>query len=300
MWLVVLGLVFTVSTTMNSYYAGALSPAVASLLGLAGALAWEHRHESAVLLGTAGVVLVTTGYTAWLLPAGGTGQPSWLAAAVVALGLVAAAVLVGLAVAGRRGHRAVGPAVVGGALAVAAVLLVPAAASASVVAEGLGPFDTPFQPALATDVIHGVFAPPPATIATLGQIEQVRRGAPYLMATQTSAVAAEFIYDTGEEVLPLGGYTGTIPSPTASATAALVAAKQFHLALVASPGPRRARPGWSPTASTCRRIRRHLGRRRASRSTTACRSLRRHAEHPVPSLVRRTQPAGGRWYGPSP
>ncbi|HXN59995.1 MAG TPA: glycosyltransferase family 39 protein [Acidimicrobiales bacterium] len=255
-WLVVLGVVFTVSTTMNSYYAGALSPAVAGLLGLGGALAWEHRHESGVLLGTAGVVLITTGYTAWLLPTGGTGQPSWLTGAVVALGLAAAAVLVGLAVAGRRGHRAVVPAAVavGGVLAVAAVLLVPAAASASVVAEGLGPFDTPFQPDLATEVIHGVFAPPPATLATLGQIEQVRRGAPYLMATQTSAVAAEFIYDTGEEVLPLGGYTGTIPSPTASATAALVAAKQFHLALVASPG---ATPGAAWVVAHCLHVSPH-------------------------------------------
>ena len=250
-WLLALGVVFTVSTTMNSYYAAALSPAVAGLLGLGGALAWEHRHESGVLLGSAGVVLVTTGYAAWLLPTGGTGLPSWLAAAVVVLGLVAAAVLVGLVVAGRREHAAV---VVGGALAVAAVLLVPAAASASVVAEELGPFDTPFQPTVATTVIHAVFAPPPATLATLGQIEQVRRGAPYLMATQTSAVAAEFVYDTGEEVLPLGGYTGTIPSPTASAIASLVAAKQFHLALVASPG---ATPGAAWVVAHCLHVSPH-------------------------------------------
>ncbi len=257
-WLIVLGVVFTVSTTMNSYYAGALSPAVAGLLGLGGTLAWEHRHEVGVLLGTAGVVLVTTGYAAWLLPTGGTGQPSWLAAAVVALGLVAAAVLVGLAVTRRRddGTSAL-PAVVGGALAAGAMLLVPAAASASVVAEGLGPFDTPFQPALATRVIHAVFAPPPAKLATLGQIEQVRRGAPYLMATQTSAVAAEFIYDTGEEVLPLGGYTGTIPSPTASAVASMVAAKQFHLALVASPG---ATPGAAWVVAHCL----HVSQRQAA------------------------------------
>jgi 4-amino-4-deoxy-L-arabinose transferase-like glycosyltransferase len=253
-WLVVLGLVFTVSTTMNSYYAGALSPAVAGLLGLGGALAWEHRHEVGVLLGTAGVVLVTTGYTAWLLPTGGTGQPSWLAGAVVTLGLVAAAVLVGLAVTGRRDRAAALPAVVAGALAVTAVLFVPAVASGSVVAEGLGPFDTPFQPALSTEVIHGVFAPPPATLATLGQIEQVRRGAPYLMATQTSAVAAEFIYDTGEEVLPLGGYTGTIPSPTASAIASMVAAKQFHLALVASPG---STPGAAWVVAHCLHVSPH-------------------------------------------
>ena len=293
-WLVVLGVVFTVSTTMNSYYAGALSPAVAGLLGLGGALAWEHRHESGVLLGTAGVVLVTTGYTAWLLPTGGTGQPSWLTGAVVALGLVAAAVLVGLAVAGRRGHRAVVAAAVavGGVLAVAAVLLVPAAASASVVAEGLGPFDTPFQPALATEVIHGVFAPPPATLATLGQIEQVRRGAPYLMATQTSAVAAEFIYDTGEEVLPLGGYTGTIPSPTASATAALVAAKQFHLALVASPG---ATPGAAWVVAHCLHVSPHAGGTGAGAAAqdlllpTEARGP--VAEHSVPPLTRCPQPA---------
>jgi 4-amino-4-deoxy-L-arabinose transferase-like glycosyltransferase len=253
-WLVLLGVVFTVSTTMNSYYAGALSPAVAGLLALGAALAWERRAETRVLLGTAVVVLGTVGYAAWLLPEQGTGLPPGLAVAVDVLGLAAGALLVGLAVAGRRGHHAVVPAFVGGALAVVAVLLVPAAASASVVAEGLGPFDTPFQPALATAVIHGVFAPPPAKLATLGQIEQVRRGAPYLMATQTSAAAAAFIYDTGDEVLPLGGYTGTIPSPTASAMASMVAAKQFHLALVASPG---ATPGAAWVVAHCLHVSTH-------------------------------------------
>ena len=253
-WLVVLGVVFTVSTTMNSYYAGALSPAVAGLLGVGAALAWEHRHERGVLLGTAAVVLGTVGYAAWLLPARGTGLPPGLAEAVGVLGLAAAALMVTLTLRGRRRPPGRALALSGGALAVAAVLLVPAVASASVVAEGLGPFDTPFEPTGATTVIHAVFAPPPATLATLGQIEQVRRGAPYLMATQTSAVASEFIYDTGEEVLPLGGYTGTIPWPTASATAALVAAKQFHLALVAAPG---ATPGAAWVVAHCLHVSPH-------------------------------------------
>ena len=78
LWLVVLGVVFTVSTTMNSYYAGALSPAVAGLLGLRyrpglGAPA----REPAVLLGS-------TPRWCWSRPAtrhgscrrAGTGQPS--------------------------------------------------------------------------------------------------------------------------------------------------------------------------------------------------------------------------------
>ena len=35
------------------------------------------------------------------------------------------------------------------------------------------------------------------------------------MATQTSAVAAPFIYDSGREVLPIGGYTGNDPGAVA-------------------------------------------------------------------------------------
>ena len=42
-WLVVLLIVFSASTTINPYYLAALSPAIASLLGMGVALAWEHR-----------------------------------------------------------------------------------------------------------------------------------------------------------------------------------------------------------------------------------------------------------------
>ena len=92
-WLVVLAVVFTFSTTMNSYYAAALSPAVAALLGIGGALAWEYRRRPSVQALTAGVALVTVGYAAWLLPPAGTGLPPWLAPVAAALGLAAAAVL---------------------------------------------------------------------------------------------------------------------------------------------------------------------------------------------------------------
>jgi 4-amino-4-deoxy-L-arabinose transferase-like glycosyltransferase len=236
-WLVVLGVVFTVSTTMNSYYAGALSPAAAALLGIGGAIAWEHRRRPAVVLIAAATVLVTVGYTAWLLPSRGTGLPHWLATAVVAVGLLAVAVL--LWTAWRRaeaspGRGAATVAALGWALAAAAVLLVPAVASGSVVAEALGPFDTPFQPPIATRVLHQVFAPQPNP-GGLAQIRAVQRGAPYLMAAQTSAVAAVFIYATGEEVVPLGGYTGTIPAPSVAAVRSMIAHRDFHLALIASP-----------------------------------------------------------------
>jgi 4-amino-4-deoxy-L-arabinose transferase-like glycosyltransferase len=234
-WLVVLAVLFSVSTTMNSYYAGALSPAVAGLLGIGSALAWQRRREAWVAVVTAATVLVTVGYAAWILPTRGTGLPAGLAAAAIVLGLAA---VLALALSALRHRTRAGPApeaVIAAILTGAALLLVPAIASASVVAEGLGPFDTPFQSAGVTRFVHTVFAPQPSPPA-LAAIEAARRGAPFLMAAQTSAVAAPYIYATGEEVLPLGGYTGTIPAPSTAATRAMIAAGDFHLALVASPG----------------------------------------------------------------
>jgi 4-amino-4-deoxy-L-arabinose transferase-like glycosyltransferase len=230
LWLVVLGVVFTVSTTMNSYYASALAPAVAALLGIGGALAWERRRSPRVVLGTAAVVTATVAYAAWLLPSSGTGLPSWLEPVVIALGVLATAVLLAVAL-GRAGARLP---VAGAGLAAATLLVVPVVATASVVTESLGPFDTPFQPAFVTAGTHTIFAPASAP-AGLAAIERVRRGAPWLMAAQTSAVASPFIYATGEEVLPLGGYTGVTPSPTAAEVHSYVTGARFHLALIATP-----------------------------------------------------------------
>jgi len=262
-WLVVLAVVFTFSTTMNSYYAAALSPAVAALLGIGGALAWEYRRRPSVQALTAGVALVTVGYAAWLLPPAGTGLPPWLAPVAAALGLAAAAVLGwSLWRAARPSggvdttrHVAFDAAAAGCVLAGLAVLLVPAAASASVVATGLGPFDTPFQPVRVTDFLHSVFAPQPSPPG-LADLEQVRHGAPALMAAQTSAVAAPFIYATGDEVLPLGGYTGIIPSPSAAQLAARISAGYFHLALIAKPG---ATAGTAYVAAHCLHVPRKSG-----------------------------------------
>ncbi len=235
-WLAVLAVVFTVSTAMNSYYAGALSPAVAGVAGIAAALAWERRRQPSVLLGVAGAVLVTAGYAVWLLPAAGTGLPAFLLPAVAAAGLVVAAALVLLAAKTRRtAVPGTGMAAAGVAAALLAVLITPAVASVSVAADGLGPFDTPFQPAALTAAIHRTFAPqssPPG----LRRLEAASQGAPYLMAIQTAALAAPYIFATGQETLPLGGFTGATPEPSPASLAAMVSSGDFRLALVASPG----------------------------------------------------------------
>jgi NaMN:DMB phosphoribosyltransferase len=85
----------------------------------------------------------------------------------------------------------------------------------------------------ATRFTRSFFGAPLQSISTLPAIEKARGAAPDLAATQTAVLAAPFIYATGQEVLPIGGYTGSIPAPTVRHLAALVAAGAFHLVLTA-------------------------------------------------------------------
>ena len=70
--------------------------------------------------------------------------------------------------------------------------------------------------------------------STIPRLEAVQFGAPYLLAAQSSALASVFIYDSGLEALPIGGFTGTIPAPTLRQLQADIRAGQFHLVLAAA------------------------------------------------------------------
>jgi 4-amino-4-deoxy-L-arabinose transferase-like glycosyltransferase len=227
-WLVALVLTFSFSSSINSYYTAALSPPIAGLTAAGSLVAWRARRSPWARCTVAGAVVITVFYAAWLLPTTGTGLPGWLAPVAIGVGLgAAAALLVPLGGGGVRSRLVAA----GLAASVAAVSLVPAAASVSVAANRLGPFDTPFQPEAVTLGVRAFFGVLPATSRLLPPLEQARRGAPYLMATQTSALAAPFIYVSGQEVLPIGGFTGTIPSPTLSALVSMIRTGLFHLVL---------------------------------------------------------------------
>ena len=225
-WLIVLAAVFSVSSAINSYYTAALSPAVAALLAIGLVLAWQHRRQARAQLAVGIALLVTAGYGTWLLPGSGTGLPAWLkpaliglsALSAVSIGAVAAArpaAARSQAAAGRKRPRGSGAAPI--ALVAVAILVVPVAASASVVFSGLGPFETPFEPAQTTRHATQFFGAGFEVSQALAALEAGNRGKPYLMATQTSVLAAPFIYASGREVLPIGGFTGTIPYPTLNA-----------------------------------------------------------------------------------
>jgi 4-amino-4-deoxy-L-arabinose transferase-like glycosyltransferase len=209
-WLVTLFAAFSAATDINTYYTAALSPAIASLLAIGVSVAWRQRTHLTCWLAITVAVLGTGGYASWLLPAAGTGVPSWLRAALIAL-TAAAVVALALAASWRR------PAVLSAiamTLAATAVLAVPAVASASVVTNGLGPFETPFEPASETADITAFLSAGFEIQPALAALEKGNSVETYLAATQTAVLAAPFIWASGREVVPIGGFTGTMPEPT--------------------------------------------------------------------------------------
>jgi 4-amino-4-deoxy-L-arabinose transferase-like glycosyltransferase len=244
-WLVTLAVTFSLTTTINPYYTAALTPAVAALLGAGAATAWSAgRTARGWRAGLAVVAAGTAAYAAWLVASAGARAPGWLLPVVIAVG--AAAVITALAsvAVGRDAllAAALGAGLVAGAAA-------PAVASATLVLRGQGSFDTPFEPARQEQAIRGLFITVPARIQqTIPRLDQARLGAPYLLAAQTSALASVFIYDTGQEALPIGGFTGTIPSPTLGQLQADIRQGRFHLVLTT--GRRDPRLAW--IAAHCR------------------------------------------------
>lgn len=239
-WLLLFAAVFSV-TRINWYYLGALSPPIAALVALSAGEAWAQRRRPPAAALAALAVAGSLGYAAWLLPASGTGVVPWLRWVDVGLGVLATTAAVVVAA---RGSAAVAATVTrrpgAGASATwavcagAALLLVPLVASASVVTRDLGAFDTPFQPVAVTAFDRAFFGQPLKPIATLPTIERVRGGAPDLLAAQTSVVAAPFVFATGQEVLPIGGYDGATPEPTLGALRRDIAQGRFHLVLTAA------------------------------------------------------------------
>ena len=82
--------------------------------------------------------------------------------------------------------------------------------------EHRGSFDTPYESAPPRRPPSGCCSSRSRSQVRplIPHLEKVQFGAPDLLAAQSSALASVFIYDSGREALPLGGFTGTIPTPT--------------------------------------------------------------------------------------
>ncbi|HEX3257798.1 MAG TPA: glycosyltransferase family 39 protein [Pseudonocardia sp.] len=219
-WLVVLGAAFSATSTINGYYTAALAPAVAGIVGIG--VADLRRQESRVpRVVAAAAIAASAVYAAWLLAGVTLGAPAWLGPVVLVLAAVAAGLLLG----GRWVRVGLG-------LGAAALLLAPTLGAAEIVARGAGALDTPFEARDDVVAIDRLFVATPALVRkTLPGLEKARGGAPDLLAVQSAAVASVFSYPNGDEVLPIGGFTGTGPSPSLDQVRAAVAHGQFHLVL---------------------------------------------------------------------
>jgi 4-amino-4-deoxy-L-arabinose transferase-like glycosyltransferase len=257
-WLLTLAVTFSVTTTVNAYYTAALTPAAAAILGAGAAAAWSARRSAVSLpTGLAVAAAGTAGYAAWLLSTG-TGVPGWLIPAVLAAGAVAVAAGAAAAIAAQKARdrhgrsdrllaTALGTALLAG-------LLVPAVAAAGIVAQHRGAFDTPYESEPEAAAIQLLFVRLPGQVSPLiPRLEKVQLGAPDLLAAQSSALASVFIYDSGREALPLGGFTGAIPAPTLAQVKADVRAGQFHLAVLSATRARSPVLAWITTH--CRAVR---------------------------------------------
>jgi len=217
-WWVTLAVFFSAGAYLNSYYIAALTPAVAALCGVGAALVGPPPWPAGVRLGMVATTAVSVVYGLYLLH-GAAEVPGWVVPAALAVFVIAAALLLftpwlGAAEGLGTGGRLALPLACVALLPCAAVLFLPAAASATVVARGLGPFDTPFESYRVSAVTQAGPAAGARILRTVQQLENIGPRTSILFGTDTSSLAAPFILYTGREVLPIGGYLGGAPVPT--------------------------------------------------------------------------------------
>ncbi len=80
-----------------------------------------------------------------------------------------------------------------------------------------------------------------------GYVSARRNGASYLMAVQSWSAAAPYILTTGQEVLAMGGFSGSVPAPTLTHVQRLVSSGQLRFFMLGNSGfgPGMARGGAS-------------------------------------------------------
>jgi 4-amino-4-deoxy-L-arabinose transferase-like glycosyltransferase len=209
-WLLIVAAFFSGGQYLNSYYLAALTPPMAALCGLGTAAAWRHRHSRVARL----VVLITvTGsalYSILLLP-GDAGVRTSVIASTAVVTLLAIGIL---AVSLRRHHATRWAVTVGLGTAALALLLGAGWATSSVLVAGEGPFDTPYQPASVTYLSQTLPARDEEEWPELSAYAATLPANLAIDVDETSFVASFDILATGHEYLPVGGFSGEVPSPT--------------------------------------------------------------------------------------
>jgi len=239
-WLCTVGLVFSAMTTIpHTAYLAMLAPPVAALSAVGIyllVLMYRTERDSGWLLPAAILAEVLWAEIVWrdyhgFLP--------WTLTAALGTGIVTAVVLVAARFADRFLGRVAGIAVT---LGVVAMVAAPAVWSASVLdadyagtsfdasagpADGHGLF-TLFQGPTLGGVFGSSQTLTPQTQAIYDYVSSHRDGASYLIAVPSWTQTSRFILASGQEAMPLGGFSGTVRTPTLTRVRDLVRAGQLR------------------------------------------------------------------------
>ena len=243
-WLFFTWCFFASSHFLNSYYLAALAPAIAALCGMGAALAWRRRAQRGVRIVLLGTVAAGTLYALVLLPANAGVRP-WVLATTLLVALAA------IALVARSLLRAAPSWVVDAGVVLSAVALGvgSAWAAGTAVTSGLGPFDSPYQPASSQspDAVAASHLAANANARVWSAAAHVPAGVSVL-TEETSALASAGILATGREFLPVGGFSGRVPStPLSTFVADVRAGKVADVSVSVAPPSRNPDMEWVTT-----------------------------------------------------
>jgi hypothetical protein len=234
-WLILTGLAFSAGTVAHASYTAALAAPLAALAGAGMVDMWRaYRRGSPWAWLLPAAVAADGAWTTYLLARRLSFLP-WLLPLTLTL---ATAGVAGMLVA-RTGGRVRGRLAASGlAVAVAAILVVPAAWAASTLdSRYAGTVLDAYAGPTTDSGLSAQFARRPATLTVdqqriLDYATAHRDSARYLFATDSWNAASPYILATGASILPMGGFGGQAPFPTLAQFQHLVSTGQVRQVLL--------------------------------------------------------------------
>ena len=248
-WLATTMAVFSKIQIPHTAYMSTLAPALAALSAFGIVQFWRAYQRG----GRAGwaLPLVVAGEAGWAvyLARSYTSFQPWLTPTVIVLAVLGIAILVGIRVLHRTGPRLAMAGLVG---AVAAMLLMPSAWAMSALSlnDDGSAFNASAGPTSGgpNSGLLGTATLTAQEQKLLNYVDANRGGAKYVMAGTSWNSVSSYIESTGQMILPMGGFSGSVPEPTLAAFEQLV--KTGQLKFVLSGGAARGGGGASATGTS--------------------------------------------------
>jgi 4-amino-4-deoxy-L-arabinose transferase-like glycosyltransferase len=239
LWLLTYGLIFSeMSTIPHAAYLATLALPLAALSGTGIVMFWRTFQED----GWRGwvlpaVVAVQVAWTLFLWRSYGGFLP-WARDVILVAGVIAVLTTIAMRLSGRTRTRLATVALAAG---VAAVIAAPGAWAASVLDTAYGgrSFEASAGPAGGSldgsggDATTALSSP---ARSLYDYVSSHRDGASYLMAVESPSLASPFILATGQEVMDMGGLSGSVPEPTLARAKELVSSGQLRFFLLGVSG----------------------------------------------------------------